>query len=196
MAMDQDFYAQLRQWGTTYPRVINLSHSVQQSVNRSIKEAAIRAIPNYDPGTPVIEATSSYTTPLNAKGILSLRFEDYYYPEHAAHGVTGISSITVNLRNGHVYKFNELFRPNSNYQAVLTRIIQEQIVSRQISLINPYPGVGTDEDFYLTPDSLVIYYQPYVYTPGVFGILEFTIPYTQIAEIIDPRGPIGQILYP
>ncbi|HEX2953792.1 MAG TPA: DUF3298 domain-containing protein [Bacillota bacterium] len=196
MVMDQDFRAQLRQWGTTYPRVINLSHSVQQSINRSIKEAAIQAIPTYDPGTPVIEATSSYTTPLNMKGILSLRFEDYYYPEHAAHGVTGISSITVNLKNGHVYKFNELFRPNSNYQAVLTRIVQEQIVSKQISLINPYPGVGTDEDFYLTPDSLVIYYQPYIYTPGVYGILEFTIPYAQITEIIDPRGPIGQILYP
>lgn len=196
MVMDPNFRAQLRQWGTTYPRVVNLGHSVQQGINRSIKEAALRAIPDYDPGTPVIEATSSYTTPLNMKGILSLRFEDYFYPEMAAHGVTGISSVTINLRNGHVYKFDELFRPRSNYQAVLTRIIQEQIVNRQIPMLKPYPGVGTNEDFYLTPDSLVIYYQPYLYTPGAFGILEFTIPYTQIMEIIDPQGPIGQILYP
>jgi hypothetical protein len=196
MVMDPNLRAQLRQWGTTYPRVINLSHSVQQGVNRSIKAAALRAIPDYDPGTPVIEATSSYTTPLNAKGILSLRFEDYFFPEMAAHGVTGVSSITINLRNGHVYRFDELFRPNSNFQAVLTPIIQEQIISRQIPMLQPYPGVGTQENFYLTPDSLVIYYQPYQYTPGAFGVLEFTIPYTQMMGIIDPQGPIGMILYP
>ncbi|HYH04119.1 MAG TPA: DUF3298 domain-containing protein [Bacillota bacterium] len=190
-ANERDLKAMLKQMGTTYPRVTNLPKSVRNKVNDLIREAAFSAIPDYDPGTPVIEAWSSYKTPLNQKGILSLRFEDYFFPEMAAHGVTGVSSITINLHTGYAYRFYELFRRGSNYQAVINAIIQEQIIDRQIPLLKPFEGVRPNEQFYLTPDSLVIYYQPYVYTPGAFGVLEFTIPYQQIAEIIDPRGPIG-----
>lgn len=188
--------AMLKQAGTTFPRVTNLAKSVRNKVNAVIRETAYQAIPDWDPGSAVIEAWSGYKTPLNQKGILSLRFEDYYYPEHAAHGVTGVSSLTVNLRTGHVYQFFELFARGSNYQTQLNAIIQAQIVARQIPMLKPFEGVGPDEQYYLTPDSLVIYYPPYVYTPGAFGILEFVIPYTQIAAIIDPRGPIGILTAP
>lgn len=186
--------AQLEQAGTTYPRVIHLeSKSLQNKINLIIRETAYDAIPDYDPGTSIIEAQSGYTTPLNMKGILSLRFQNYFYPEMAAHGVTGVSSVTLNLNTGQVYRFRDLFRPGADYQAVLNRIIQAQIIARQIPMLKPFGGVGPDEEYYLTPDSLVIYYQPYVYTPGAFGVLEFSIPYAQIRDLINPRGPIGII---
>lgn len=195
MAANQNLQAQMKQWGTTYPMVVNLpGKSLPNKVNSIIREAAFRSIPDFQPGTSIIEAQSGYTTPVNFKGILSLRFQDYYYPEHAAHGVTGVSSVTLNLENGHMYHFNELFRPGSGYQGEINRIIQEQIAARQIPMLQPFEGVGPNQEYYLTPDSLIIYYQPYVYTPGYFGILEFGIAYQQIADIIDPRGPIGIIL--
>lgn len=196
MASDtqRNFQAMLRQLGTTYPRVTNLSSKVRGKINSEIKRAAYKAIPDYDPGTSVIQAQSSYLTTVNKNRVLSLKFEDYFYPEMAAHGVTGVSSITVNLQNGHVYRFDELFRPNSNYPSVLNALIQAQIAARQIPMLKPFEGVSDDETYYLTPDSLVIYYPPYVYTPGYVGVLEFTIPYNQIMEIIAPRGPIGMIL--
>lgn len=186
--------AMLRQYGTTYPKVTNLSSKVRGKINSAIKKAAYEAIPDYDPGTTVIQAQSSYLTTANKNNVLSLKFEDYFYPEMAAHGVTGVSSITINLQNGHVYKFNELFRPNVNYQSQINAIIQAQIIERQIPMLKPFEGVDDDEEFYLTPDSLIIYYQPYVYTPGYFGVLEFTIPYQQITDIIAPSGPIGMLL--
>lgn len=188
---ERNLQALLKQMGTTYPRVINLTKSVRNKVNHQIREAAFAAIPDYDPGTVVIEAWSGYKTPLNQNGILSLRFEDYFYPEMAAHGITGVNSITLNLHTGYAYRFCELFRRGSDYQNVINGIIQQQIVSRQIPMLKPFEGVGPDEQYYLTLNSLVIYYQPYVYTPGAFGVLEFTISYQQIVEIIDPRGPIG-----
>lgn len=186
--------ALLKQAGTTYPKAVNLPSKVRSKINFAIKKTAFAAIPGYDPGTSVIEAYSNYKTTLNMKGILSLRFEDYYYPEMAAHGVTGVSSVTLDLKTGHEYQFYQLFRKGSNYQAVLNQIIQAQIVAEQIPLLKPFGGVGPDEDYYLTPDSLVIYYQPYVYTPGAYGILEFKIPYAQITGVIDPVGPIGRSL--
>ncbi|HOL11213.1 MAG TPA: RsiV family protein, partial [Bacillota bacterium] len=76
----------------------------------------------------------------------------------------------------------------------INQIVQEQIIEQQIPMLTPYEGVGPDQEYYLTPDSLVIYYQPYVYTPGAYGVLEFTIPYTQISGIVCPVGPIGEII--
>lgn len=188
--------ALLKQSGTTYPRVVNARRSIRHAIDAIIMETAYEAIPSYDPGTSVVEAASSYLTTVNTDGILSLKFQDYYYPEHAAHGVTKISSVTLDLSDAHVYGFQELFRPGSDYRARLNAIIQQQIISQQIPLLQPYPGVGADEEYYLTQDSLVIYYQPYVYTPGAYGALEFKIPYAQIGDIIDPRGPIGRIIRP
>ncbi len=186
--------AELKQSGTTYPRVTNLSGKIQKKVNSVIKKTAYQAIPDYDPGMPVIEANSSYKTTLNKNGILSLRFEDYFYPEMAAHGVTGVSSVTVNLYTGHIYCFNELFRVGTDYRSELTKLIQAEIITRQIPMLKPFTGIEDEADFYLTPDSLVIYYQPYVYTPGYYGVLEFVIPYNQIINIIDPQGPIKKVL--
>ena len=191
---NMNIQALLKQAGTAYPKAVNLSSKVRSKVNAAIKKAAFAAIPDYDPGTSVVEAVSSYKTTVNMKGILSLRFEDYYYPEMAAHGVTGVSSVTLNLKTGHEYEFYQLFCKGSNYQAILNQIIQAQIVAEQIPLLKPFAGVGPDEDYYLTPDSLVIYYQPYEYTPGAYGVLEFTIPYSQITGIIDPDGAIGKML--
>jgi hypothetical protein len=186
--------ALLKQAGTTYPKALNLSSKARSRVNAAIKRAAFEAIPDYDPGTSIVEAVGNYKTTVNVKGILSLRFEDYFYPEMAAHGVTGVSSATLNLKTGHEYEIYQLFCKGSNYQAVLNQIIQGQIVAQQIPLLKPFTGVCPDEDYYLTPESLVIYYQPYEYTPGAYGVLEFSIPYAQLTGIIDPEGAIGKIL--
>ena len=191
----QNTRALLVQAGTTYPKVINLpSHSAEHKVNTIIRATAYQAIPTYNPGTSIIEAQSGYSTMLNQNGILSLRFQDYIYPEMAAHGVTQYSSVTLNLETGFNYRFDELFRPGADYQARINQIIQAQISARQIPMLKPFAGVGSDETYYLTPDRLVIYYQPYVYTPGYYGILEFAIAYSQISDIINPAGPIGRIL--
>jgi hypothetical protein len=187
--------ALLKQAGTTYPEVVNASHkSGQRRVNDILRRTAYTAIPDYDPGTVVIEAWSNYKITLNQNGFVSLRFENYFYPETAAHGVTGVSSATLDQDSGYIYDFRQLFRPGSDYQAVINGIIQNRIVREQIALLKPFAGVGPNENYYLTPNSLVIFYQPDVYTAGNYGILEFAIPYRQFAEIIDPRGPAGRIL--
>lgn len=195
MAANQNFQALMKQWGTTYPKVVNIpGKSLPDKINTIIRETAYRAVPDYQPGTSIIEAQSGYTTPVNMKGILSLRFQDYYYPEQAAHGVTGVSTVTLNLQNGYVYHFYQLFRSGSDYQAEINRLIEEQITARQIPMLKPFEGVGPNQEYYLTSDSLVIYYQPYVYTPGYVGVPEFRIPFQQILNIIDLRGPIGILL--
>jgi hypothetical protein len=192
---NEDMRALLAQAGTTYPMVVNIANrTLRREINDKIKEAAFDAIPDYNPGTSISEATSGYATMANAKGILSLRFQDYIYPEMAAHGVTQISSLTIDLCDGRVYRFYELFRKGSDYQSKIDLMTRVEIISRQLPMLKPFAGVCPDQEFYLTSNSLVIYYQPYVYTPGVYGVLELTLPYQEILGIIEPNGPIGRLL--
>jgi len=190
----RDSSAFLKQASTTYPRITNLSSRARERANTALKRAAFEAIPDYDPGTSIIQATNSYTVMANLNDVLSVKFDSYYYPEMAAHGVTGINAVTIDLRTGNRYPFDSLFCPDSNYEAVINRIIEEQIITNQIPMLKPFEGVTDDQSYYLTPDALVIFYPPYEYTPGSYGVLEFRIPFTQIMEIIDPQGPIGRIL--
>lgn len=185
--------AQLEQAGVAYPRVTNLPARVRERINMMLRKAAGEAVVDYDPGTNIVEANSSYLVTVNTNGILSVKFENYFYPENAAHGVTGVSSITLNLQTACYYEFEDLFLKNSNYQAVINEIINNQIICREIPLLKPFEGVAPDTNYYLTPDSLIIYYQPYEYTPGAYGVLEFDIPFTLIQSIIDPEGPIGRL---
>ncbi len=190
-----DTEAMLKQEGTTYPRVTNLcSKDLRQKINRILKETAYQAIPDWDPGSSIIEATSSYQVTVNMNSVLSVKFQDYYFPQNAAHGVSKYTSVTLSLNNGHKYSFDELFKPGVDYQTRLNAIIEAQIVAEQIPMLEPFKGVTSDEDYYLTPDRLVIYYQPYVYTPGAYGVLEFFIPYQAIMDLIDPQGPISKLV--
>jgi hypothetical protein len=186
--------ALLKQSGTTYPRIVNVSKSLRSRIDRTLRDTAYQAISDWDPGTSIVEAVNSYKTTLNTDGFLSVRFDAYYFPELAAHGATGVSSVTLSLNTGKVYRFEDLFRRGSDYQQIIDQIIQVQIIEQQIPMLKPFEGVGPDQEYYLTPDSLVIYYQPYVYTPGAYGVLEFTIPYAQISGIVCPVGPIGVII--
>lgn len=187
----------MRQGGAAYPVIGRdiQSVTVRDSLNRAIRERAMQAVSPPGSGETIIEAHSEYQTPLFEHELLSLRFENYLYWWHAAHGTTKVTSITLSLKTGREYRFAELFRPKSDYRGVLTAEIQRQITERQVALLRPFEGVGPDEQYYLTSTGLVVYYQQYDYAPYSFGILEFKIPHIDLAKVAAPSGPIGRLLH-
>lgn len=186
--------ARMMQEGVAFPEVNNLTGVLRHRVNTLIREQAYRAVPEIDPAENIIQATSSYTTEVNRDSILSLRFEDYVFWEHAAHGLTVVRSITLNICNAQVYSFSDLFDPAAPFQERVNAIIREQIAARQIPLLREFEGVYLEQEYYLTDSELVIYYQLYDYTPYDYGILEFAIPFSRIADVINTGGPIGQLM--
>ena len=113
---------------------------------------------------------------LNQKGILSVKFNVYTFRWHAANGLDVQKSITVNLETGKVYQLNNLFKPNSGYRRVLTKLIQKQIEEKEIPLLEEIKSIPDNQEFYMTKDALVIYFQEIEYTPHYIGIPEFAIP--------------------
>lgn len=184
----------LQEVSVTYPALIGLPNQmVQRRLNEQIAAQARKTLPGSFNGN-IIEAYSNYQRKVQKRDILSLRFENYYFPEHAAHGMTYVKSITVNTQTGEVYQLDDIFNPATNWKQILTQIINQQIVARNIPMLKEFEGIKGNEEFYLTPNELVIYYQLYEYTPYYFGILEFAIPYVSILPIINPRGPIPGLL--
>ncbi|MEJ6949456.1 RsiV family protein [Natronospora cellulosivora (SeqCode)] len=186
--------ARLMQESATYPRIIRPDNlALEQRINSLIRRTVEETLPagRYR-GMNIISAASQYDTKVNQNEVLSLRFENYYYPERMASGITEVRALTVNLITGKRYKLGDLF--TANYQSYLSNIIERQIKEQDITLINEFPGITGREVFYLTEESLVIVYQRYELTPGYYGVLEFNIPYTELSPVVRKDGAIDMII--
>ncbi|KJS03724.1 MAG: hypothetical protein VR68_01150 [Peptococcaceae bacterium BRH_c4a] len=183
-----------------YPQVAGLPDTeVQERINRAILDrvqgllAEQRQWPDTS-GLKIQEMTGTYKIGVNKNGILSIRLENYMYPEQAAHGATMVKSVTVDLATGKVYALGDLFQRGTGFIMILNQIISQQFKERDLPMINEFRGITVNQDYYLTPKKLVIYFQTYEYTPGYVGIPEFEIPYRKIVNYINEEGPIGRLL--
>jgi hypothetical protein len=182
-----------------YPQVAGLpDQAAQERINRLIEEQVYRLIARQkqwpeSAGLTIAEMKGTYTIEANKNGVLSVRFENYTFPENAAHGLTMVNSITLDLATAKVYTLRDLFQPGTGYIMTLDKMIAQQFKERDIPMINEFKGITINQDYYLTGDALVIYFQAYEYTPGYVGIPEFEIPYRKIINIINEQGPIGKL---
>lgn len=140
------------------------------------------------------EVIGNYEVMLNKNGILSILFSMYTYVNRAAHGFTLYSSMTANVATGQIYSFSDLFNSKVYYKGFLDPIAKQYIKENNITLINEYNGITENQQFYLTPNSLVLYYQIYEYTPYYYGLFKIEIPYDKIRNILSPVGPINKLI--
>lgn len=61
-------------------------------------------------------------------------------------------------------------------------------------LLEEYKGVTPDQEFYLTPEELVIYYQVYEYNPYVYGLFKIPIKYNDIRSLLGQLSPIQRLV--
>jgi hypothetical protein len=181
----------------SYPYI---SNSEDDSVKTNINNSIIRKVNQLFTGNIFLpekfnleEIAEFYKVPLNEKGILSILFGLYTYRE-GPHGITKYNSLTIDMETGKSYVFSELFNPKMNYLSVLNEFIFKEIKQKQIPIINEFKGVLDNQQFYLTPFALVIYYRIYEYTPYSYGLFEITIPYGDITELLSPLSPIQKLI--
>lgn len=178
----------------TYPQVYGLKNKeVENLINDLIKEQVDKQIPRE--GCDVYaDIFGKYEVNLNKKGILSINLQFYTIRKQAANGLNVQKSINVDLSTGKNYQLYELFRRNSNYRMTINKMIQEQIKEKDLHLIKEFNGITDFEDYYLTDNALVIYFQELEYTIHAEGIPEFIIPYAQIRNLIDKDGLLGYLI--
>lgn len=177
-----------------YPQVWGLmNRAVEQTINQTIINQANMIIReqlnNQVPGNT--EMTGSYEIKNNQRGILSLTQYNYAYTPPAAHGLTLLKALTIQVQSGKVYALRELFRPGSNYMSRLDALIRAQIKERDVPLLDEFKGISPDQDYYIADKSLVIFFQLYELTPYVYGFPMFPISVYTLQDIIVEDGPLG-----
>lgn len=167
-----------------YPEVEGLGPAGQK-INRTLAgeiDAFARSVAKPDHSGQV-----NYTVQLDHNQLLSITISEMYYVRRAAHPMTMLRGFTFNTATGDPLKLSDLFPPDCDFRGKLNQIMARQLAERQIPLLRKFDGIRENQEFYLTPDSLVIYYQLYEYTPYAWGFLKFSIPYGELSGILKPE---------
>lgn len=137
-----------------------------------------------------------YKITLNKRNLLSIIIESYSYLPGEDTEFNFLNSLNINTRDAYIYNFNDLFSKGSNYDYIINKIILENIKESNIPIIEEFATLNKNKRFYLTEDSLVIYYElngnsKYAST---YCIPQINIAFKSIQDIINPKGPITNLL--
>ncbi|SET33349.1 protein of unknown function [Natronincola peptidivorans] len=182
--------------GVTYPDIIGLENKeAQKEINALIQEEIYRMI--IEQGFEedyTKEIWGDYKVKYNKNNLFSILIYINSYSKGAAHGLTAVKGINVDLCTGRSYQLMDLFMKDSNYISTINEIINHQIMKRKVPLLIEFETIDKKQDFYLKEEALVVFFQIYEYTPYDFGIPEFEIPYTEIQDCFDTKGPAKAII--
>lgn len=181
-----------------YPQI---GHVERPRVRRSINEAIIHLVESIIAEQKDKQGASHFAEMIglfeiknNQRNILSLTLSNYAIAPGAANGLTIIRSLTFDLQTGKQYRLGDLFLPRSPYVRTLSAIVQQQIIDRDIPMLNHFSHISPQQDFYIADKSLVLYFQAIEITPHYVGIPMFPISVYEIEDMINPDSALDRML--
>lgn len=119
--------------------------------------------------------------------ILSVVLNDYQY-YGGAHGGDRQISHTFDLKTGAEYKLDDLMKSGSGYKDYVNKCVKADIVKAGLAdaQLAVFESIADDQSYYLSNKGLVVYFQQYEYFPYAAGIVEFTLPYTDMPDYLKP----------
>jgi hypothetical protein len=179
-----------------FPEVDGLREKrIEKEINRSVAKKMHRMIAElgYDPESGR-EIWGGYQVKLNDYGILSLRLEHFSQIVSGSRSRLVVKPLNFDLKTGELFKFEDLFREDTDYASRLNELIKSEIVVKGLSLSTEFFGIFKRQSYYLTETSLVIVFQPGEYTPESGEGLEVEIAYETLADLVYKNGPIARLL--
>lgn len=190
-----------------YPQLYGLEdNAVQNNINSVFEREAMAAkeqgLKNADeikniityPNTDIkieCETYFDYKIKYNQNGLISVVFTDYQY-SGGAHGITLQKSYTFNIKTGEEYKLCDLMKSGADYVSNISNNIRGKIDEKVKAGILAEIGdvtfntIKSDQDYYLSGDSVTIYFQQYEYFPYAAGIQKFSIPFSTLKNMLRP----------
>jgi len=130
-----------------------------------------------------------HTVQLAQAGIVSVSFHYSAYREPMAHPAHLMGAVTADLQTGTVYSLAELF-VDDRYVDLLSQAVAKGIAAQDIPTLIEFEGINPDQEYYLTPDGLVVFFQLYELAPYAWGFPQFQVPYEELLPIAREGGPI------
>jgi len=108
---------------------------------------------------------------------------------------TIFSSLTFDTATGEKYELEDLFKPDCDYKETLSNMAMEKCDENEVPLLSDYEGLCDNQQFYLTPNGLVLFYQVDEYTPKSYGLFRIPIHYNEIEHLLNSYHPVCNFLY-
>jgi len=159
------------------------------AINRALRATAAELI-EYLAGMGHV--FGEYTLRLEQDGLISVSMLYSAYREPMAHPMHQMASVTADVTTGTVYTLADLF-VDDRYIDVLSAAVARGIAEQDIPTLIEFERIAPDQDFYLTPDALVVYFQVYDLAPYAWGFPQFEVPYRDLLSIAKPGGPIARL---
>lgn len=180
-----------------YPRITNESNNIpsmkfniyneqiakqiqRRAENELYKEAVELYKYNKKNNYPIMvyEIYRTFEITLNTNDIISLYADEYVFTG-GAHGTTTRTSQTWNMVNGRLINLYELYKGNPYFILYILKEISKQINQNKEIYFEDACCMAIDnfnpQNFYLTTNGIVIYYQQYDIAPYSSGIRTFEI---------------------
>lgn len=170
-------------------------------------EAAAAEAQTPEPST-LSELTSDlsgdYTIAIANDSLISIEYDIGGYSAGAAHGSSSSSVLNYDVKAGKMLKLADLFKPGAKYvQAISEYCIKDltkQSKNSQDSLPDDMiqsgagPDAGNFRSWTISKKALSMTFDAYQVGPYAAGPQTVSIPYSVLKDLINPEGPIGQLL--
>lgn len=110
---------------------------------------------------------------------------------HSAAGATNIiASININVKNGELIQFKDLFR--AGYTNTINSLAKSWFATQDYT--SDFESVSDDQCFYITGNYIYLCFSEYEVAPGSEGIVNVPIRLDDIRGIVSKNGPLAYIL--
>lgn len=124
---------------------------------------------------------------LNRSGIVSIVGECHSYTGGVHDNLSRIVK-NIDTKNGRQITFDDLFSDDGYISRINSYI---EVLSEQkpekFSELWKNPIVTKEQKFYLTPDNIVVFFDPYKLSYYAKGFIEIEIPYDEITSFLNPE---------
>ncbi len=178
-----------------YPKITGLKDiGVEKFVNTTIEEEIYKAIVELGYiGDYTREVSCSYSVKLKTARLLSLLLDLKSKEGKFPYNQRILRALNFDLCRGQLLQLEDIFIKGHEYLSPINRHIKSEICRRGISLLVDFETIDIQQEFYLTRNSLFIFFQSNEYTHYKYGILEFEINYNSFRDLFDYTGPISGI---
>src|SRR5512140_2552539 len=185
--------------GSTDPRVEAFNAEVKAVVDDAIAvfKKNVSNIP-IGPDSTASTFQLRYNLLSHPGDLVSLKFDIQTYYNGAAHPGDTSKTVNFDLQSGRAITMAELFVPNADYLSVISKYCIGQLSTRDIGFDGFELGATATAENYrnwnITADGLMITFDEYQVAPYAAGPQTVVMPYKELAQIIQPDGPLAQYL--
>ena len=184
-----------------YPEIAGMEgfNQASQAIAERIVDAFLENLATYPPVGELSQMSYSsvsmdYSVLEKTPEVISVYFQISEYYSGAAHPFPFSAVLNYDVRNQQVLDLSDLFQPNAEYLRVISEYVTNELSGEEWFTFTD--GVLPEAENYqiwnLTPEGLLITFDPYMVAPYAAGFIKVVVPYDEFIGIVNPEGVLAR----